>query len=515
MASIGIIIKNGLTLSKRIPGPKKDPYKTQEKLLARHLRKAQFTAFGQEYNFSKILRSADMVEAFQEAVPVHSYEAMLKWWQMSLQGELSVCWPGKVDYFALSSGTSTGTSKYIPVTRTMIKAIHHSSVKQILSLAYCKLPDNFYEKDILMLGSSTSLEYNGIYYAGDLSGITSKDLPFWFQPFYKPGREIARTKNWQEKLDLITKEAHKWDVGAIVGVPAWFQILMERIIELHKVKTIHDIWPNLMVFTHGGVALEPYKKGFEKLLAHPLIYLETYLASEGFIAYQARPESEGMKLLVRGGIFFEFIPFNDLNIDNEGNIRENPEVLTLHEVEEGQEYVLLLSTCSGAWRYIIGDVVKFTDVAQYEIKITGRTKHFLSLCGEHLSIENMNRAIELVSEEFNVNIKEFTVAGTHSGSLFAHHWFISMDNNELDSNLVRDRLDFYLKQTNDDYITERKHALKDVFVDFVPNQYFHGWLKAQGKEGAQIKFPRVLKKEQYQSWVAYLSQTAGIKVQNQ
>jgi len=514
MASIGIIIKNGLTLSKRIPITRKDPVKSQERLLIRHLRKAQFTSFGQEYNFSKILRSDDKIKAFQEMVPVHTYESILKWWQLCLEGESSVCWPGKVDYFALSSGTASGTSKYIPVTRTMIKTIHRSSVKQILSLAYCDLPQNFYEKDILMLGSSTSLEYNGIYYAGDLSGITSKDLPFWFQPFYKPGREIASTKNWQDKLDLIVQEAHKWDVGAIVGVPAWFQILMERIIELHKVKTIHDIWPNLMVFTHGGVAFEPYKKGFESLLGKPLIYLETYLASEGFIAYQARPENEGMRLLVRGGIFFEFIPFNDDNIDNEGNILQNPKVLTLKEVEEGQDYVLLLSTCSGAWRYIIGDVVKFTDVENYEIKITGRTKHFLSLCGEHLSVENMNRAIELVSEEFNIRIREFTVAGINIDKLFGHHWFISVENGSVDKNLMKERLDFYLKQTNDDYITERKHALKDIYVDFVPNEYFHGWLKANGKEGAQIKFPRVLKNEQYESWKSYLRNNAGLTINN-
>jgi hypothetical protein len=483
--------------------------------LIRYLRKAQDTVFGEEYNFSKILRSADKVKAFQEAVPVHTYESMHKWWEMSLEGQRSVCWPGKVDYFALSSGTSTGTSKYIPVTRTMIKNIHRSSVKQIMSLAYCNLPDSFYEKDILMLGSSTSLEYNGIYYAGDLSGITSKDLPFWFQPFYKPGREIAGTKNWQDKLDLITREAHKWDVGAIVGVPAWFQILMERIIALHNVKTIHDIWPNLMVFTHGGVAFEPYKKGFESLLGKPLIYLETYLASEGFIAYQARPEHEGMRLLLRGGIYFEFIPFNDHNMDGEGNVLPNPEVLTLKEVKEGQEYVLLLSTCSGAWRYIIGDVIKFTDAANCEIKITGRTKHYLSLCGEHLSVENMNRAIELVSEEFNIKIREFSVAGVHIGSLFGHHWFISIEDGvQVDKDLMRERLDFYLKQTNDDYITERKHGLKDIFVDFVPNEYFHGWLKSKGREGAQIKFPRVLKNEQYENWKTYLKEYAGLNITN-
>jgi len=217
---------------------------------------------------------------------------------------------------------------------------------------------------------------------------------------------------------------------------------------------------------------------------------------------------------MKGGIFFEFIPFNDRNFDSDGQVLPNPEVVTIENVEHGQEYALLLSTCAGAWRYVIGDVIKFTDVDNHEIKIVGRTKHFLSLCGEHLSVENMNRAVELVSDEFKVKIREFTVVGVPVGSLFGHHWYISTDNENIDKNLFKARLDFYLKQTNDDYITERKHALKDIFVDFVPNEYFHGWLKSMGKEGAQIKFPRVLKNEQKESWMRYLNEKAGISLTN-
>lgn len=499
-------MKGGLELTKKVPVLKKvDAFESQQKVLLRLLRKAQFTDFGQEYNFDKILHSKDKVAAFQDNVPVFNYESIFdKWWNMTLQGERNVCWPGKVQYFALSSGTSSGSSKYIPVTSSMLKAIQRASVKQILSLAHCNLPESFYEKGIMMLGGSTSLDYNGIYFAGDLSGITTGNIPFWFQPFYKPGKAISKTKNWQEKLDLITQQAHKWDVGAIVGVPSWFQLLMERIIEHHKADNIHDIWPNLMVFTHGGVAFDPYKKSFEKLLGKPLTYLETYLASEGFIAYQAHPEAEGMRMLTRNGIFFEFIPFNETNIDNDGNILPNADVLTFKDVKEGQDYVLLMSTCAGAWRYMIGDVIRFTSVEKREIRITGRTKHFLSLCGEHLSVENMNKAIEMVSEDMDIQVKEFTVAGVPHDKLFAHHWYIAADN-EIDKEVFKHKLDFYLKELNDDYRVERNHALKDIFVDFVPNNLFLGWLKEQGKEGAQIKFPRVLKKEQLQSWRSFLN----------
>ena len=504
MSSIGIIIKNSLSLTTKLPAKRKDAWAVQQKMLGRLISRAEYTSFGIEHHFSKILRSHDRVEAFQNEVPIHTYEEMFKdWWRYSLEGEDSVCWPGKVEYFALSSGTSSGTSKYIPVTRAMLRAIQKSSVKQILSLGHCNLPPEFYDKNILMLGGSTSLDYNGIYFAGDLSGITTGNLPFWFRPFYKPGKEISKTKNWQDKLDFITKEAHKWDVGAIVGVPSWFQLLMERIIEHHKVKNIHEIWPNLAVFTHGGVAFDPYRKSFEALLGKPLVYMETYLASEGFIAYQAHPDAEGMRLHIRNGIFYEFIPFIDANVDVDGNVLPGAKAITINEVEEGVDYVLLLSTVAGAWRYIIGDVIRFTSVPNYEVKIMGRTKHYLSLCGEHLSVENMNKAIEMISDEFNVHIKEFTVAGVPYDNMFAHHWFISVEG-QIDEVKLREKLDFYIKELNDDYRVERQHALKTVLVDIVPNEYFLGWLKELGKEGAQIKFPRVLKKEQISSWKSYL-----------
>lgn len=508
MATIGIIIKNGLNLSKQIgPLKKVDAFKNQQKTLLKLLRRASLTSFGKEYHFNKILnsREGEIIKIFQETVPIQNYESMSKWWKQSLAGEPSVCWPGKVEYFALSSGTSSGSSKYIPVTKAMIKAIQRGSVKQILSLANCELPQSFFEKDILMLGGSTSLDYNGIHFAGDLSGITTGNLPFWFQPYYKPGKEISKTKDWQQKLDLITEEADKWDIGAIVGVPSWALILIEKIIERYKLKNIHDLWPNLNIFMHGGVAFEPYKKSFEKVLGKPIIYLETYLASEGFVAYQNHPNSTGMKLFSKNGIFFEFVPFIPSSLDSEGNILSTAKALTINEVEEGVEYALIMSTCSGAWRYAIGDVVKFTDVEKNEIKIIGRTKFFLSLVGEHLSVDNMNNAVELVADDLNIRIKEFTVSGIPDGSLFAHHWFISVEE-EVDKEILRQKLDYYLKELNDDYKVERMHALKNIIVDIVPNSVFINWLKHRGREGAQVKFPRVLNSAQYRDWLLFIKQ---------
>jgi hypothetical protein len=289
----------------------------------------------------------------------------------------------------------------------------------------------------------------------------------------------------------------------VVGVPAWIQILMEKIIARYKVKTIHDVWPNLMVYAHGGVSFDPYRKGFEKLLAHPITYIETYLASEGFIAFQALPKRRSMRMVVNNGIFYEFIPFNDRNFDGDGEMVPNPETMMISQVEEGKEYALLLSTCAGTWRYLIGDVIKFVSKRENEIVITGRTKHFLSLCGEHLSVDNMNKAIELVSQELNIAIKEFTVAGINYDSLFAHQWYIGTDD-DVDETLLRDKIDEKLNQLNDDYRVERSAALKEVFIKVLPTDAFYKWMKLKGKEGGQNKFPRVLKKTQLQEWEEFM-----------
>src|SRR5690606_20231362 len=348
--------------------------------------------------------------SFVSNVPIHSYNKMYDdWWKRSLAGESDICWPGKIKYFALSSGTSEAASKHIPVTRDMTKAIQKTSIRQILTLSKYELESNFFGAGILMLGGSTHLSKRGSYFEGDLSGIQAARLPFWFQHFYKPGRKIAKTRDW--------------DIGIIVGVPAWIQILMEKVIEYYQVDNIHEVWPNLRVYVHGGVSFDPYRKGFEKLLARPIHYIETYLASEGFIAFQAYPERRSMRLVTNNGIFYEFVPFEEKNFNSQGEILPDAETLLIDEVEEGKEYAILLSTCAGAWRYLIGDVIRFTSVEESEIVITGRTKHFLSLCGEHLSVDNMTRAIGMVADELNISVREFTVAGIPHDSLFAHQWY--------------------------------------------------------------------------------------------
>ena len=438
-------------------------------------------------------------------VPTFNYSSIYKdWWHKTIEGKPDICWPGKIRYYALSSGTSEAASKYLPITNELLSGNKIVMIKQLLSLrTYENIPYSSISKGWLTLAGSTELQQGAGYYAGDLSGITVKKAPFWFQPFYKPGKKIAKQKDWNKKLEEIVEKAPEWDIGFLVGVPAWVQMCTEMIIARYKLNNIHEMWPNLAFYVHGGVSFDPYKKGFEKLLGKPITYIETYLASEGFIAYQDRQNAVGMRLVTGEYIFMEFVPFNETNFNSDGDLIENPEALMIHEVEEGKDYALLISTAAGAWRYLIGDTVRFVDKERSEIIITGRTKHFLSLVGEHLSVDNMNKAVQLASEDLNISIPEFTVAGIPHGNFFAHQWYIAC-NDAVNAEILSNKIDEHLKLLNDDYAVERKSALKEILVEVLSEDTFLGFMNAKGKVGGQHKFPRVLKGKILEDWQKFL-----------
>jgi hypothetical protein len=503
MALFDIKLPNSVAKALRLPT--NDLRWQQLRVLKKLLRKARFTEFGQHFKFDEILMSKHPGKKFQDMVPIYNYNRIYtEWWHKSLEGKPDVCWPGKIKYYALSSGTSESSSKYIPITSDLLKGNRYVMIKQLLSLRnYHDIPIRSIGKGWLMIGGSTALQKGAGYYSGDLSGITAKKAPFWFQPFYKPGKKIAKEKDWEKKLEEIVEHAPQWDIGFVVGVPAWIQMCMEKIIERYQLNTIHDIWPHLDFFVHGGVSFEPYKKGFEKLLGKPITYIETYLASEGFIAYQDRQNATGMRLVTNEHIFHEFVPFDYKNFDDNGDLVANPETLMIHEVEEGKDYALLISTSAGTWRYLIGDTIKFTDKERCEIVITGRTKHFLSLVGEHLSVDNMNKAIQIVSNEMNVCIPEYTVVGKPHGTFFAHHWYVASDD-AINAETLRIKIDEKLKEINDDYAVERNSALQQVFLDVLPEERFMEFMRLKGKIGGQHKFPRVLKGRMLEDWNKFL-----------
>lgn len=510
MALLGKIIKGAVHLGYNLVSEVNDPVAAQQEILKELLTKAAGTAFGIHYGFDQMLESDNIMQAFASRVPIHEYHDIYNgWWHRQRAGVSDVTWPGFTEYFALSSGTTGGPSKHIPVSEDMIKAIRTTGIRQILSLANFDLPADIYEKEILMLGSTTQLVDKGDYLEGEISGISASRIPGWFESYYKPGKDIASLNDFDARVQEIVLQAPKWDIGALSGIPSWIQLMLERVVEHHNLKTIHDIWPNLSIYATGGIAYEPYRKGFEKLLARPIIFVDTYLASEGFFAFQSRPETRAMALVLNNGIYFEFVPFNEQNFDGEGKLVENPTVVSIGDVEEEQEYALLASTCSGAWRYMIGDTVRFTDKARSEILITGRIKHFLSVTGEQLSVENMNDAFAQIEKELGITVREFTVSAIPYEQYFAHRWYIGTDD-PVDASIVMEKLDTTLKSLNKNYRRARERGLKQVYVELLSPSVFYRWQESNNKLGGQTKTPRVMTKDQLANWEEFISGSKAV-----
>lgn len=495
MTVIGELIKKAIDISGTFTS-NPDPVSEQEHALRKLLDTAKLTAFGKAHHFTEILESDDIITSFQSKVPVHDYDKMFgNWWHYLLEGHQNVTWPGGQPYFALSSGT-TSHSKHIPVTEDMLASIRKAGITEITNLKAFDLPGEFFTKQILMLGSSTNLIEKDDHKEGEISGISAGNLPAWFGSFYKPGREIAAISDWDEKVKKIAEQAKDWDIGCISGIPSWVELMLKEVINYHKVDNIHEIWPNLMVYTTGGVAFEPYRKSIEKLLARPLVYIDTYLASEGFIAIQNRPDTQSMALFPDNGIFYEFVPFTPEHVDEDGNVKQDATVSSLANALENEEYVLLISTVAGAWRYMIGDTVKITDKERAEIMITGRTKHYLNVVGCQLSVNQMNNGLREIEKEYDVVIKEFIVAAVHRDEEYIHKWYLSCDKTA-DEMKVAASLDRTLCANNKNYNVARSRALRGVEVSLIPEELFYRWSEETKKLGGQVKIPRVMKEDDF------------------
>jgi GH3 auxin-responsive promoter len=505
MPILGSLIKTVLSIGNRVKLPR-PLYQQQAKELKKLLEKAAYTQFGLHYDFTNLLQHDTHIDTFRTRVPIFDYNSLYEaWWHKAVAQEADVCWHGKVTDFALSSGTTGAPSKLIPVTKEMLREMKKASLKLFLDTTNFDIPKVFFEKQMLMLGGSSNLKDQGGYYIGDLSGIQGKNPPFWLRSYYlRPEPEIRGIDNWGEKIDEIVKHSAEWDIGGIVGIPSWVQILLERVIAHHNVQHIHQVWPNLSLYVHGGVAFEPYQRAFDALMGKKMVYINSYMASEGLIGYQSRPETKSVQLLLKNGIFYEFLPFTDENFDANGNLIGNPTTHLIHEVSEEIDYALIMSTCAGAWRYLIGDTVRFTDKNRAEVRITGRTKHFLSITGEHLSVDNMNCAINAIQATLKVNIPEFTVTAKEIDGKFTHVWYIGCDE-VVNKPLLQSILDENMQQHNDDYRTEREYALK-MELHVVPVQLFYDWLQAKGKLGGQSKFPRVMKGSQFEDWEKFIQE---------
>lgn len=507
MAILGSIIKTAIDLRGALVSDDK-PVKYQIEVLRDLLEKAKDTSFGKYYGFEKILESEDIQKSFSETVPYFDYNEMHQdWWCQIEKGVENVCWPGLPKYFARSSGTTGKTSKKIPVTDDMIEAIRSAGIKQVGALTNFDLPSELFDKEIMMLGSSTNLESQDQFLEGEISGISASRIPFWFKGYYKPGEDIAQIDDWDKRVQTIAERAKTWDIGALSGIPSWIELMMKKVIEFHGAKTIHDVWPNLAVYTTGGVAFQPYEKSFNQLLSHPITVIDTYLASEGFIAFQNRPETTSMKLVTDNGIYFEFVPFLPEYINDDGSLAKDAPVVTIDKVVEGKDYVLLISTVSGAWRYLIGDTIAFTDVEKAEIKITGRTKFFLNVVGSQLSVNKMEVALLEMEEKFNIEIPEFTLAAVKRDGEFYHHWYLGTDAT-IDNEELANALDEALKEANNNYAVARSKALKGVEVTTILPAIFYEWSGENKKKGGQVKMEKVMSEEKFKTFEEFVKKQA-------
>lgn len=514
MNLIGALVQQSIKLGKTPEYPT-DPTGNQEEQLRKLLLKARKTAFGRHHNFDQILQHYDIVKSFASAVPLTDYDTFYqKWWRLALADEPDVTWPGKIPFFALSSGTSGASSKYIPVTSDMLREMKKVSRRMFFDLAKYHLPARQFTRQMLMVGSGTTLRAEGKHLTGDLSGILGLNRPVWLEPYYRPGRHITGLPEWRDRIEAIANEAPQWNIGFAVSNPMWLQLIFERMLEKHNLQSVHDIWPDFNLLVHGGVFFEPYRQGLEQLFSKKVHYIDSYMASEGFFAYQNHPHDRDLQLVTDGGIYYEFVPFTPENFDEEGNLTPEAKALPLHKIEKNQHYALLISTPAGAWRYLLGDTIQFTNTERLTFRISGRTKQFLSVCGEHLSLDNINEAVRRADLSLNAGVREFVAGGIRHGSGWAHRWWFSAANASVSAEMLMNAVDAQLKLLNDDYAVEREYALKTVAATIIPNEVFLQWLHRKGKFNGQAKIPRVMKGEVLEDWANFVTQQTAVSWSN-
>jgi hypothetical protein len=503
MTVLGGLIKTTIALSDKIQNDH-TPHEMQADVLKHLLLTAKDTAFGKFYGFDQLLESEHLEDLFAQQIPIHTYDQLHeRWWVQLEKGIPDITWPGINPYFARSAGT-TSSQKRIPVTEDMLESIRKVGIQQVLTLRKYDLPPEFFERQVLMLGSCTTLHQNGDFLEGEISGITASRLPFWFKKFYRPGIEISGIEDWQERILEIAKAAKHWDICAISGIPSWVELMLKKIIDYHQVNHIHDIWPNLMVYTPGGISFEPHKKNFELLMGKPMIYMDTYLASEGFLGFQSYPLSSSMELVLDQGVYFEFVEFNEDNLLADGTISPHVQVLRIDQVKEHQPYILVISTVAGAWRYVIGDTIEFDNVKTVSFKITGRTASFLNVVGSQLSVYHLDQMVTLLQKQFDINIPEYTVAAVPYQGKYFHQWYLGVKEHKVNEEEMAEFIDTHLQDTHKNFRGARSKALYGVRVKSLPVQAFFEYQQTNQKMGGQVKFIRVLKAKDVQQWEDFL-----------
>ncbi len=455
----------------------------QKKIFHSLIKKAADTQFGKDHHFDKI----QLYDDFKNNVPIRDYEGLKKYIEKIKNGESNVLWPGKPAYFAKTSGTTSGI-KYIPITSDSIPN-HFGSARNALFNYYIETGNGTWlDGKVIFLSGSPELESIADIPTGRLSGISNHMIPNWLKANQLPSYETNCIEDWEIKVDKIVSETIDKDLRLISGIPPWVQMYFEKLIERTGKKTIIEIFPNFSVFVFGGVNYEPYRSKMEALIGKKIDSVETYPASEGFIAFQDSQSANGLLLNVNSGIFFEFVPATEI-------FDTNPTRLWLKDVALGINYALIINNNAGLWGYNIGDTIEFVSLSPHRIKVTGRIKHFISAFGEHVIAKEVEDAMYEVATRNNIDIIEFTVAPNISpveGGLPYHEWFVEFSSLPKDIETFSSELDTIMSFKNIYYkdLIEGK-ILKPLVIRPMQQNAFREYMKSQGKLGGQNKVPRL------------------------
>jgi phenylacetate-coenzyme A ligase PaaK-like adenylate-forming protein len=455
----------------------------QHQLLVDFLHQARNTHFGEAHHFSSIKTYRE----YTQQVAIKDYEGFKDYIELIANGKEDVLWPGLPLYFCKSSGTTSGT-KYIPATKAQINAMIAAARQSLLLYVHETGKSEFFDHKMIFLQGSPLLDKYGVIPAGRLSGIVANHVPFYVAANRMPSFEVNCIDDWEEKVEAISRETVQLPMSLISGIPPWVVMYFERLQRLSGKEKIKDIFPKFSVFAYGGVSYEPYRAKIEEMIGFPIDSIETYPASEGFIAFQDKQKEPGLLLHVNGGIFYEFVQADEVHLPN-------AKAVSLADVALNVNYALILTTNAGLWRYSLGDTVRFVSLQPYRIVVTGRIKHFISAFGEHVIGEEVEYALMQSIREMNGSVTEFSVAPqvNPAEGLPYHEWCIEFS--ETPSNLLQfaTRIDVKLQERNSYYFDLRQGGvLSELKITPLKQNAFVELMKREGKLGGQNKVPRLM-----------------------
>lgn len=477
----------------RIEAFLKDPKKTQEDWFRYLMEQAALTKFGKAHDISKDIAYRDYVNQ----LPLFEYEQKQPYIERMLHGEPDVLWPGKIEWFSKSSGTTSSRSKLIPVSTENLETSHIRGPKDTLSFYAQLKPNNalFRGSAIVMGGTHEVYDVNAGTHCGDVSAIMMEHMPVLGKWMVIPDVETALMAEWEEKIAKIAKAAAQSNITNLSGVPTWTIVLFRKILEITGKSNLLEVWPDFELFIHGGVSFAPYIEQFKQFFPGDQVsYLEVYNASEGYFAAQREFGDDGMLLLLDNGVFYEFVPMNQYG-------SSNPGIIPLSEVQTDISYAMVITTNAGLYRYVIGDTVRFTSLTPYKIRITGRTKQFLNVFGEEVIVENADKALFQACEKHRAVVSEYTVGPKflQKEEKGAHEWVVEFEKSPIDFNAFAHDLDLNLQLLNSDYEAKRYRnmALEELQLHPVPTNTFLKWMKNRNKLGGQNKVPRLSNSREY------------------